>query len=298
MKRSAARLARRACAILLVVASTTAAGLGVVDDRGVRIELAAPARRIVTLAPHLTELMFSAGAGDRIVGTVAYSDFPPAAQRIERVGDANALDLERLVGLKPDLVVVWLGGTPQRQLDVLAALGLRLYYQQPRSLESIPDTLERFGALAGTSPLAASAAARFRERLAGLAARYGSRPPVSVFHQVWDRPLMTVGGDHLISQVIALCGGRSIFAGLSTLAPVVSAEAVLDADPDLIGGAGSGTPTDAGLGRWLDWPQLRAVMRGNLYVLPPDVISQAGPRILDGAQQLCDAMDAARRRRP
>ena len=294
----AAYAARRACAVLLAVASMTAAALGVVDDRGVRIELAAPAQRIVTLAPHLTELMFAAGAGDRIVGTVAYSDFPAAAQRIERVGDANALDLERLVGLKPDLVVVWLGGTPQRQLDVLAALGVRLYYQQPRSLESIADSLERFGALAGTSAIARPAATRYRERLAGIAARYRARAPVGVFHQIWDRPLMTVGGSHLISEVIALCGGRNIFAGLSTLAPVVSAEAVLDADPELIVAAGTGTPREAGLGAWLAWPQLRAVARGNLYVLPPDLISQAAPRILDGAQQLCEAMEAARRRRP
>ena len=294
----AAYAARRACAVLLAVASMTAAALSVVDDRGVRIELAAPAQRIVTLAPHLTELMFAAGAGDRIVGTVAYSDFPAAAQRIERVGDANALDLERLVALKPDLVVVWLGGTPQRQLDVLAALGVRLYYQQPRSLESIADSLERFGALAGTSAIARPAATRYRERLAGIAARYRARAPVGVFHQIWDRPLMTVGGSHLISEVIALCGGRNIFDGLSTLAPVVSAEAVLDADPELIGAAGTGTPRDAGLGAWLAWPQLRAVARGNLYVLPPDLISQAAPRILDGAQQLCEAMDAARRRRP
>ena len=294
----AAYAARRACAVLLAVASMTAAALGVVDDRGVRIELAAPAQRIVTLAPHLTELMFAAGAGDRIVGTVAYSDFPAAAQRIERVGDANALDLERLVALRPDLVVVWLGGTPQRQLDVLAALGVRLYYQQPRSLESIADSLERFGALAGTSAIARPAATRYRERLAGIAARYRARAPVGVFHQIWDRPLMTVGGGHLISEVIALCGGRNIFDGLSTLAPVVSAEAVLDADPELIVAAGTGTPREAGLGAWLAWPQLRAVARGNLYVLPPDLISQAAPRILDGAQQLCEAMDAARRRRP
>ena len=302
MKSLAAHVARCACAFLLglvsVATAATTSALTVVDDRGVRIELAAPAQRIVTLAPHLTELIFAAGAGERIVGTVAYSDFPAAAQRIERVGDASALDLERLVALRPDLVVVWQGGTPQRQLDVLAALGLPLYYQQPRSLESIADSLERFGALAGTSALARPAAARFRERLAGIAARYRGRPPVSVFHQVWDRPLMTVGGGHLISQVIALCGGRNIFEGLSTLAPVVSTEAVLDADPELIVGAGTGTPSEAGLGAWLAWPQLRAVSRGNLHVLPPDLISQAGPRILDGAQQLCDAMDAARRRRP
>ena len=295
MKGLAAHAARCLCACLLALASAGVHALTVVDDRGVRIELAAPARRIVTLAPHLTELMFAAGAGDRIVGTVAYSDFPAAAQRIERVGDAGALDLERLVALRPDLVVVWLGGTPQRQLDVLAALGLPLYYQQPRNLESIADSLERFGVLADTSALAAPAAARYRERLAALAARYRGSAPVGVFHQVWDRPLMTVGGTHLISQVIALCGGRNIFEALATLAPVVSAEAVLDADPQVIGGAAvDGSLREAGLERWLDWPQLRAVARGNLYVVPPDLISQPGPRVLDGAERICSAIERAR----
>ena len=291
MKGLAARTAR---ALLLALTATSAGAFGVIDDRGVRIELAAPARRIVTLAPHLTELMFAAGAGDRIVGTVAYSDFPAAAQRIERVGDAGAIDLERLVALRPDLVVVWLGGTPQRQLDVLAGLGLPLYYQQPRNLESIADSLERFGALAGTSALAMPAAARFRDRLASLAARYRGSAPVDVFHQVWDRPLMTVGGAHLISQVIALCGGRNIFSALSTLAPVVSVEAVLDADPQVIGGAGDGSLREAGLSSWLAWPQLRAVARGNLYVVPPDLISQAGPRVLDGAERVCSVVERAR----
>ena len=294
MKGLAARAARCVCAGLLALASAGAPALTVVDDRGVRIELAAPARRIVTLAPHLTELMFAAGAGDRIVGTVAYSDFPAAAQRIERVGDAGALDLERLAALRPDLVVVWLGGTPQRQLDVLAGLGLPLYYQQPRNLESIADSLERFGTLAGTSAIASPAAARFRERLAALAARHRGSAPVDVFHQVWDRPLMTVGGTHLISQVIALCGGRNIFEALVTLAPVVSAEAVLDADPQVIGGPGTGSLREAGLGAWLDWPQMRAVARGNLYVVPPDLISQAGPRVLDGAERVCSAIERAR----
>ncbi len=287
----------RLLAAAAVVAPSVAAALALVDDRGTRIELPAPARRIVTLAPHLTELMVTAGAGDHLVGTVAYSEFPPAVRRLPRVGDARALDLEGLVALRPDLVVVWLGGTPQAQLDVLAALGLRLYYQAPRSLAHIAETIERFGQAAGTADVARLAATRFRERLSALAARPYSGPPVTVFHQVWDRPLMTVGGDHLISEVIALCGGRNVFASLGALAPVVSVEAVLDADPELIGAAGEGSARDAGLGVWLDWPALRAVRRANLYVVPGDLISQAGPRVLDGAERLCGAMDQARARR-
>lgn len=287
-----------ALALWLVAASAPALALQVIDDRGVRIDLAGPARRIVTLAPHLTELLFAAGAGDRIVGTVAFSDFPDAARRLPRVGDARALDLERIVALKPDLVMAWLGGTAQPQLDVLAALGLPVYYHEPRNLDAIAHTLARFGELAGTSEVANLAAARYRTRLDSLRERHRGRAEVSVFHQVWDQPLMTIGGSHPISELLALCGGRNIFAAQRALAPQVAMEAVLEADPEVIGGAGVGGPAEAGLGAWLVWPQLRAVARGNLYVVPPDLISQYVPRVLDGAERVCAALDEARGRRP
>ena len=284
------------CALLL--ASLAAQGLGIVDDRGAALELRGPARRIVSLAPHITELLFAAGAGSSVVGVVAYSNYPAAAQRLPKVGDVNALDLERIVALKPDLVMVWQQGSPQGQLDVLAALGLPVYYNQPRSLDDIARTLERFGELAGTRATAEAAARDFRQRLAALRARYRGRDTVTVFHQIWDQPLMTVNGEHLISQVLALCGGRNVFGDLPPLVPHVSIEAVLDADPEVIGAAGTGSPVEAGLGSWFGWPRLRAIARGNVYVIDPDLISRHSPRILDGAEQLCAALDAARTRRP
>jgi iron complex transport system substrate-binding protein len=299
------RAGRAAGALALWLALATglafappARALQIVDDRGVRIDLAGPAQRIVTLAPYLTELLFAAGAGERIVGTVAFSEFPEAAQRLPRVGDARALDLERIVALKPDLVLAWLGGSSQPQLDVLAALGLPVYYHQPRSLDSIAETVQRFGALAGSAEPANAAANRFRARLAGLRQAQRGRPEVSVFHQVWDQPLMTIGGSHPISEVLALCGGRNIFAAQRALAPQVAIEAVLEADPEVIGGTGLGSPAEAGLGAWLAWPHLRAVARGNLYVVPPDLISQYVPRVLDGAELICAALERARGRRP
>ena len=284
------------CALLL--ASLAAQALTVVDDRGAALELAGPARRIVSLAPHITELLFAAGAGDSVVGVVAYSNYPAAAQRLPKVGDVNALDLERIVALKPDLVMVWQQGSPQAQLDVLSALGLPVYYNQPRSLDEIARTLERFGALAGTRRTADAAARAFRQRLAALRAHYRGRDTVTVFHQIWDQPLMTVNGEHLISQVLALCGGRNVFGDLPPLVPHVSIEAVLDADPEVIGAAGTGSAAQAGLGLWSGWPRLRAIARGNVYVIDPDLISRHSPRILDGAEQLCAALDAARARRP
>ena len=290
--RAAARATLAVC--VLACAGSAARAVQVVDDRGSTIDLAGPARRIVTLAPHLTELLFAAGAGDRIVATVAYSNFPEAARKLPRIGDAHAIDLERLVGLKPDLVIAWAGGSSQPQLEVLKALGIAVYQDAPQALDHIARSIERLGQLAGTGAVAGPAAARLRSRLVDLRERHAGKPEVSVFHQVWDRPLMTVGGTHLISQVIALCGGRNIFEALVTLAPVVSAEAVLDADPQVIGGPGTGSLREAGLGDWLDWPQMRAVARGDLYVVPPDLISQAGPRVLDGAERVCSAIEQAR----
>ena len=292
-----ARFLRCVMAALLCAAAAHAHPLQVVDDRGVRIDLPGPAQRIISLAPHITELLFAAGAGDRIVGVIEYSNYPEAAKRLPRVGDTRALDLERIVALRPDLVIVWLKGSPQTQLDVLTALRLPIYYNEPRALDEIASTIERFGELAGTSPAALSAAQAFRTRLAALRERYRGRDMVTVFHQIWEQPLMTVNGDHLISHVLRLCGAQNVFADLRPLVPHVVAEAVLEADPEVIGTGGRGRPRDAGLGAWYRWPQLRAVARDNLYVVDRDQISQHAPRILDAAELICESIETARRRR-
>ena len=291
-------IARSLWACMLALAMSQAAALQVVDDRGVRIDLPGPAQRIISLAPHITELLFAAGAGDRIVGVVEYSNHPEAAKRLPRVGDTRALDLERIIALRPDLVIVWLKGSPQTQLDVLTALRLPIYYNEPRALDEIALTLERFGELAGTTAAAQGAAREFRTRLAALRQRYRGKDEVSVFHQIWEQPLMTVNGEHLISHVLRLCGGRNIFESLRPLAPHVVAEAVLEADPEVIGTGGRGNPREAGLGSWYGWPQLRAIARNNVYVVDPDLISQHAPRILDGAGRICESLEAARQRRP
>ena len=291
---------RRALIGLAILAACAAAqALDVVDDRGATVSLPqGPARRIISLAPHVTELLFAAGAGDHVVGTVAYSDHPDAAKRLPQVGDVNALDLERIVALRPDLVIVWLQGSPQAQLDVLGRLGVPVYYSEPRSLDAIGSAIERFGELAGTPGAARPAARAYRERLAGLRARYRGRPAVGVFHQVWDEPLMTVNDGSLISQVLALCGGRNVFGALRPLVPHVSVEAVLDADPEVIGTGGYGSPAEAGLGGWYGWPHLKAVARGNVYVVDPALLTRHTPRVLDAAEQVCTVLDAARARRP
>jgi iron complex transport system substrate-binding protein len=282
---------------LALAAAAARAEIRLVDDNGQTVVLAAPARRIVSLAPHVTELLFAAGAGERIVGTVEYSDHPEAAKRIPRVGGLLALDLERILALKPDVLVLWLHGSAQRQLDALRGLGLALYYDEPRSLAGIARSLRALGRLAGTEEAAERAAREFEARVAALRARYAHRAPVRVFYQVWQKPLMTVNGAHLISDVIRLCGGENVFAGERPLVPVLATEAVIAADPEAIGtGVFPGEIGD-GLDEWRRWPRLAAAARGNLFAIPTELISRHAPRIVEGAALMCEALERARRNR-
>jgi iron complex transport system substrate-binding protein len=275
--------------------TTTAAGapITVRDGAGNAVTLAAPARRIVSLAPHATELLFAAGAGDRVVGVVATSDFPPAARALPTVGDARALDLERIVALKPDLVVGWPYTSPA-QAATLATRGIALFVSDPPTPAAIADELERLGALAGTSDVAAPAARALRERWTKLEARPRTEPPVRVFYEIWDAPLFTLGGGHLVSQAIAACGGENVFAALTLPAPVVSVEAVLAAGPDVIVAGAAGGVRPAWLDDWKKWPALPAVARGALVTVDADLLHRAGPRFVTGAEALCAAMDAGR----
>jgi iron complex transport system substrate-binding protein len=278
------------------------AALTVTDDTGAAVTLDAPAQRVVSLAPHVTELLFAAGGGARVVGAVTYSDYPSAAQSIPRVGDNKALDLERIVAMKPDLIVVWRHGNAARQTERLRDLHVPLYFSEPQHLTDIPATIDRLGVLLGTKEAAASASNAFRRDIARLRARYASRPAVGVFYQVWDDPLMTLNGASVFNEVIELCGGRNVFANLKPNVPTISTEAVLAADPEAIvtatvGATGSDRPLPA-FERWKKWPSLMAVARNNLFGIDGDLISRPTPRLALGAAQLCEDLDAARGRRP
>ncbi|MFH1604968.1 MAG: cobalamin-binding protein [Pseudomonadota bacterium] len=291
-------LLRSLFAIVIALDGTMAAAqIRLADDSGRSVSLARPAERIISLAPNMTELLFSAGAGSHVVGTVEYSNYPQAAQRIVRIGDSAQLDLERIVALKPDLILVWQAGNAQRQLDNLLRLGIPVFYSDPRRIDDIARAIEQFGRLAGTEMIARPMARAFSARAAQLRARYAGREPVTLFYQIWDEPLMTVNGDHLISDVIAMCGGKNVFAGLKPLVPTISIEAVLAADPEAIGGVTAEAGRPGNLEAWKAWPRLRAVARGNLFVIHSDLISRDTPRILEGARELCEQLDAARTRR-
>lgn len=274
------------------------AHLGFTDDGGREVRLAAPAKRIVTLAPHTTEILYAAGAGDRLVGTVEYSDYPPAAQKVARVGSYARLDLEAIVALKPDLVIAWESGNPGGQVDKLRALGLTVYSSQPNRMDDVAAQLTRFGQLAGSEATANAAAAAFRQRLAQLRAEHAGKPPVRVFYQIWKAPLMTVGGPQIISDTIRLCGGENVFGKLEQMSPTVSVEAVLAADPEAIVASGMGDSRPEWLDDWSKWTRLTAVRRGNLFHINPDLMQRHTPRLLDGAAQLCAALEIARGRRP
>ena len=270
------------------------AAVEVTDDTGRVVRLDEPAQRIVSLAPHITEMVFAAGAGDRIVATVSSADHPEAARDLPRIGGYDRFDIERILEVEPDLIIGWQSGNPQGSLERLQRLGLTLYISEPRSLEAIAVALERYGRLAGTPEPGARAAADYRERLHALRARYADRAPVEMFYEVWNDPLMTVNGEHLISDVIRGCGGRNIFADLSSIAPRISTEAVLERDPAVIVASGTGADRPEWLDAWKEWPELRAVASDHLYFIHPDHIQRHTPRILKGMRKLCRQLERAR----
>jgi iron complex transport system substrate-binding protein len=283
-----------ASAMLLAVCSHALAGPVAADDAtGSTVTLAAPARRIVSLAPHATELLFAAGAGDRIVGVLAPADWPPEAARLARVGTAAGVDLERIVALRPDLVIVWPYLAPA-QIERLRAIGAAIFVSDPRTPEAIAVELERLGTLAGTSAQATGAAAAFRAHLAGLERREADAPKLKVFYEIWNQPLYTIGGGHLISAAIRLCGGENVFAHLALPAPAVGVEDVLAARPEaIIAGTDDGL-RPIWLDGWKRWRELPAVAHGNLFVVDANLLHRAGPRFVAGLEQLCTALDRAR----
>ena len=266
----------------------------VYDDEGTQITLAIPAQRIVSLAPSLTELIYSAGAGENLVGVVEHSDFPAAAKALPIVGRFDLLDIERILELDPDLVVAWQTGNPRSSVYQLRQLGLTVYVAEPKSLAAIPSHIERLAVLAGKELNDLKVIYDFRQKLEVLDSKYRHQSPVTIFYQVWDRPLITAGGNELINDIIRLCGGRNVFANIRRVAPKVSREAVLKRNPEVIIASGMDIERPEWLDDWLRWPSLKAVANKNLFFVPPDLLQRHTPRALLGAAQICDQLDQAR----
>jgi iron complex transport system substrate-binding protein len=279
---------------VVAIAPAAMADIRLLDDSSREIRLAHPAQRIVSLAPHLTELLFAAGAGSRVIAAVAYSDYPPPAARLPRIGSGHSLDLEAIVAARPDLIIAWGSGNPPRQVERLRALGLKVFSLEVRALAEIPAALERIGTLAGTEAQANVTAARLRARQTTLGERYGASRELRVFYQLLDEALMTVNGAHLISDVLRQCGATNVFANLPLLTARVDIEAVLAARPQAIVAGGEERLWRTWRERWQRRRELPAVASGALYFVPADLMHRPGPRVFDAAEQVCAQLDAAR----
>jgi iron complex transport system substrate-binding protein len=284
----------RLCSLLIALAPLFAAAA--VDDFGRTVEPVHVPPRIVSLAPGATEMLFAAGAGKYVVATSEYSDEPAAARLIPRIGDSNAVDLERLVMLRPDVAVVWPGGNNTAQIGKLESLHIPIYRHRINSLAAIPDSLRRIGSLAGTQATADAAAMAIEARLQTLRARYAKKKPVRVLLQVWNRPIYTVGGKHLMSDVLSMCGAKNVFGDLPDLGPVIELEAVIARNPDIIIAAAPRPSADEWAKDWSRFGKLRAVRTNNVIVFEDQRLSRLGPSVLDAGEALCKEIDSARSR--
>ncbi len=274
--------------------STALAEITVHDDAGNAVTLRSPARRIVSLAPHVTELLYAAGAGNYIVGAVEYSDYPEEAKHIPRIGSGFGFDIEAIIGLQPDLVISWKSGNPPWQTERLKDLGFPVFVTEPRHIGDVASLIGRFGKISATEKHANEAVDAFQRHQRSLRERYATRPPVTVFYQILDSSLLTVSQRHLISDVIRLCSGTNVFAGLPGLTPRVDVESVLQKNPEAILASGYEPLWAVWRERWRVFPALSANSHANLFFIPPDLIHRHSPRILQAAEQVCTALEAAR----
>ena len=279
------RIILRLCLLLAVPAQ--AATLRVVDDIGQTLEFTRPPQRVVSLSPHLTELLFAVGAGAQLVGVDSASDYPAVAKMLPRIGDYSRINFERILALKPDLVVVWVGGNRAADIHRLKQMGVPVLQTQATRLDDVARLLRLIGQASGHAGEGEAAARDYSARLTALRVRPGQKPPVRVFYQVWDRPLMTVGGSHWISDALAVCGARNVFADLRALSPVVSREAVLRRAPELIV---SGSDAPDARRQWQPFASLPAVKNQAFVRVDADRLHRPTPRLIEGVAELCAAV--------
>ncbi len=270
------------------------AGPSAVDASGRTVELDAPAKRIVALAPHIVENVYSAGAGDRLVGVVSYSDYPEQARELPQVGSSFAWSLEAVVAMRPDLVILWGSGNGLTGLAGLERLGVPTYVSEPRTFADIAGNIRAIGTLAGTRASAEAAADAFEARIAALRERHAHSRRLRAFDEIWNQPLQTVNGEHMISQVLDLCAAQNIFADLTPLAPRVNIEAVLASDPEVIVASGMDRSRPEWLDEWLRFPDLQAVRHDALVHIDPDLLQRPTTRIAEGATRLCAKLEQVR----
>lgn len=271
---------------------STAAAITVKDDLGRKVEMKEPAKRIVTLAPFLTELVYSAGAGERMVGASAHSDHPPEAKQLPRVSSAVSLALESLVALAPDLVLAWRDTIRPEDIERLERFGVAVFVAQARRLDDVPRLLELIGRLAGRD--VASIADGYTARIGELRRAHAGLAPVGAFLEIWHRPLTTIAGEHWMNQALEVCGARNVFRDLPGVAPVVPWEQVYARDPRVVVGAGSAPVAAEFFANWKERATLAAVRDHRLVFVDADTIQRPTLRLAEGIAQLCAGLDRVR----
>jgi iron complex transport system substrate-binding protein len=283
------------CALLLAAAAAAApATRAVHDDSGATVTVTVDACRIVSLAPGTTAMLYAAGAGRCLVGTIAHSKEPAAAATVQVVGDAETLDFEQLLALRPAVVVVAVDVVQRVRIDRIRSLGIPVYQVHVTSLAQMPESLRRLGELTGTAATARVAAAKLGAELDAIGARYRGRAPLRVLYQIWDRPIYTIGGRHIISDALRTCGASNVFADLSTAAPAVTREAALLRDPELIIISAPPASADEWLAEWRRFPSLTAVRNGQLIAYSDERMDRMGPSVIEATASLCELIDRAR----
>jgi iron complex transport system substrate-binding protein len=285
----------RALALALGLLCPMAAGaLTVEDDRGVAVVLDSPAERVVSLAPFITELIFAVGAGDRLVAVSEHSDYPDAALDLPRVGNAINVNLERLLSTRPDLVISWRTGVDPRIVQRLETMAVPVFVLEPRTLEDVPKALRRIGRLLGSSDEAQRKAREFTSGVDGLREQYAGRSRVTVFYQISLRPLMTLNGRHMVSDILNLCGGSNVFQDFAPIAPTVNREQVLARDPDAILVSATDGQSSDSITYWRRYPAMKAVRLDNVYTVDGNLLNRQTPRLAEGVKKVCAILESVR----
>ena len=279
--------------MIFLLPFSVCAEISVIDDNGQTFVFDKPIQRIISLAPHITETLFSAGATDQLIATVTYSDYPEQAKRLPVIGDHSKYDFEAIIQLKPQLIIAWKSGNPVDQIQELKKLGFKIFVTDPHALEDIAKNIKSMGRILGTESVANSRADDYLNKLQSLASTHKNKKVVNVFYQVWDEPLITVNKEHIINHVIDLCGGKNVFEGLSALVPRVSIESVMIKNPDVIV-AGMAKGREDWLKKWQQWEHIKAVKQKHLFAINADWITRHTLRILLGAEKMCTYLDQVR----
>jgi len=280
--------------ILIFFSFYVSADIKIEDDTGQVFIFKKPIERIISLAPHITESLFAAGARSQVIATVTYSDYPEQAKRVPVIGDHSKYDFETIIKLKPELILAWKSGNPVDQVQQLRDLGFKVFINDPHTLEDVAKNLKTMGRLMSTESVANARATEYLTKLKQLEVNFKNTKQLDVFYQVWDEPLITINKMHIINDVIELCGGKNVFAELSFLAPRVSIEAVIIENPDVIV-AGMAEGREGWLQNWRQWEDIAAVKQNHLFAIHADLITRHTPRILLGVEKMCTYLDKVRK---